>query len=475
MTRCMNGIRILSMLFLGFFFYNAGIAQDNPVVDSFQKYRVASIRIIGIKHTKISIVERELLFHIGDSLNQTDIEKQLNESRFLLQNTNLFSEVELHADLDSFGAWNTHIKLREKLFIYPLPKFYLLDRNFNEWWYTFDADLNRIIYGIQWTHLNLTGRADPLTIRIYNGFTRTLSISYAQPNIDKKMKWGLAFGAGFTENRVLSYKTGTDNRLQQLQSTESLRETFAASATLRHRNQLYNRSSLTLQLSHVKISDQVSDTLFNPNYLNSKGNALWFPDISYSWQHLHVDNINFPLLGNAYGFGISKRGIGWKGNLNMLSLDANWKYYVPLKKQFFLQLQTAGQIKLPFKQAYMNQRAFGYGDFYLSGLDRYVIDGVASVLLKTALSKKIWSTQLQPPFRSHKIPTIPLGVYLRMFTHHGYSYLPDGNQYLMNNRWLYTAGIGLDLISLYDMRFGLDYSFNQFGEKGLFLQWRNFF
>jgi hypothetical protein len=66
-------------------------------------------------------------------------------------------------------------------------------------------------------------------------------------------------------------------------------------------------------------------------------------------------------------------------------------------------------------------------------------------------------------------------MYLRIFTHHGYSYLPGGNQYLMNNRWLYTAGIGLDLISLYDMRFGLDYSFNQFGEKGLFLQWRNFF
>jgi outer membrane protein assembly factor BamA len=475
MTRCMNGIRILSMFLIVLFFYEVGIAQDNSIVDSFKKHRVESINISGIKQTKPTIVERELLFHIGDSLNKKELEIQLLESRFLLQNTNLFSEVELHADLNSMGAWNIRIELREKLFIYPLPKFSLLDRNFNEWWYTFDADLNRIIYGIEWTHLNLTGRADPLTIRIYNGFTRTLSMSYAQPNVDKKMKWGLAFAAGYTENLVLSYKTANDNRLQQLQSTKSLRETLTASATLRHRNQLYNRSSLSLQLSHVKISDQISDSLYNPNYLNSKGNVLWFPDISYRWQHLHVDNINFPLMGNAYGFGILKRGIVWSGDLNMLSFDAHWKYYVPLKKQFFFQVQSVGQIKLPFKQAYMNQRAFGYGDFYLSGLDRYVVDGVASVLVKTALSKKIWSTQIKPPFKSRKIPTIPLGMYLRMFTHHGYSYLPDGNQYLMNNRWLYTAGIGLDLISLYDMRFGVDYSFNQFGEKGLFLQWRNFF
>jgi hypothetical protein len=188
-----------------------------------------------------------------------------------------------------------------------------------------------------------------------------------------------------------------------------------------------------------------------------------------------VDNINFPLKGNAYGINITKRGVGWNGNLNMLSIDGYWKKYRPLPRDFFLRLQVAGLVKLPFEQPYYNQRALGYGDYMLSGLDRYVIDGVASLLVKSSISRKLFSIELPNPLQMRQLRHIPLQVYLRGFTHQGTSYLPQGELYRMNNRWLYTGGFGIDLISVYDVRFALDYSFNQFGENGLFLQIRNFF
>lgn len=469
-------IRLISVCTLSFiclFFSIQSWAQFQS--DSVQRYHVGSIQIDGLKHTRPKIVQRELTFKQGDLLSKKALDLLMDESKFLIQNTNLFAEIILNATLDSNSKWSINVKLTEKWLIYPLPKFNLMDRNFNEWLYNFDGDVNRIVYGIQLTHLNLTGRADPMTLKWYNGFTRTISISYLQPNIDSRMKNGIGVGASFTDNRLLSYRTGFDNQLQQLKAVEGLRKTYSGSLTLRHRNLLYNRSYLSIQLSRVEVSNIVLDSSYNPTYLNTKSNCVVFPDISYSWQHLHVDNINYPLKGNAYGFSIVKRGLKWEGGINMLSLDTYWKKYIPLRRDFFLQWQYNGQLKLPFRQPYFNQRALGYGDYMLSGLDRYVIDGVASSLLKTSLIRKVVSVNLPNPFRMNRQTNIPLQIFLRGFTHQGFSYLPEGQLYRMNNRWLYTGGLGIDLISLYDVRFALDYSFNQFGENGLFLQIRNFF
>ena len=41
-------------------------------------------------------------------------------------------------------------------------------------------------------------------------------------------------------------------------------------------------------------------------------------------------------------------------------------------------------------------------------------------------------------------------------------------QYL-NNRLLYSGGFGIDILTLYDINLRIEYSFNQLGEKGLFL------
>jgi hypothetical protein len=40
---------------------------------------------------------------------------------------------------------------------------------------------------------------------------------------------------------------------------------------------------------------------------------------------------------------------------------------------------------------------------------------------------------------------------------------------------MYTAGFGLDIVTFYDFVFRFDYSFNQLGENGLFLHFKNEF
>jgi len=51
----------------------------------------------------------------------------------------------------------------------------------------------------------------------------------------------------------------------------------------------------------------------------------------------------------------------------------------------------------------------------------------------------------------------------------GYSYSPGINNNLFNNKLMYTWGAGFDVVSIYDLVFRFEYSFNQLGENGLYL------
>lgn len=68
-------------------------------------------------------------------------------------------------------------------------------------------------------------------------------------------------------------------------------------------------------------------------------------------------------------------------------VEAGWNRYYDLGKKWYGIAQVFGSIKLPFDQAYINQRGFGYGENYLRGLEYYVIDGVATALIKSTIKK----------------------------------------------------------------------------------------
>jgi hypothetical protein len=173
--------------------------------------------------------------------------------------------------------------------------------------------------------------------------------------------------------------------------------------------------------------------------------------------------------------GIYKRGLGWGGGINMLGLDASFNKHLAHPRHFYSSIQVSGKIKLPFEQSYINQRALGYGNFYLRGLEYYVIDGVAASLAKYTLRKKIISFKIPVPFNIKALPYIPFAFYGKTYADAGYAYNKPSFETMLNNRFLYTGGVGMDVLSIYDLNMSLEYSFNQLGEKGLFLHVRSSF
>ena len=443
--------------------------------DSNSKLYVDSIIIKGNKKTKNYIVLRELIIKQGDSVIAGNIFKLIKDSKVLIYNTNLFSEIDIEPSLIKPSRLTIYITLKERWYIYPTPIFALTDRTFNEWWNLYNADLGRINYGLRFTHTNISGRADLLKLNLLNGYNRNIYLEYANPYIGKKANQGFSVGVNFIQNKEFPYKTSFDNKLLQFKKNDYSRELLSILGIYKIRRGFYKRHTFSLQYNYLSVNDSVINAKYNPDYFNSTNPFASFVEMGYGFQYLNLDNINFPLKGKTYNVYVSKRGLGFSGGINVMSFELSYKRYIALKKNFYFNWQTYSRLRLPFDQPYINQRAMGYGGYILRGLENYVIDGVASGMTKLTFSKKIFSFKIPVPFHLNAIPNIPISLYAKTYSDVGYTYAKKEFTTRLSNMLLYTGGAGLDILSLYDFNISIEYSFNQLGEKGLFLQFRSSF
>ena len=174
----------------------------------------------------------------------------------------------------------------------------------------------------------------------------------------------------------------------------------------------------------------------------------------------------YPLKGKIFETILSKRGLGWSGGVNRLLLEGSASTYLALGHQWYSILSIGGQIKLPFEQPYFNTMAFGYGQHYLRGYEYYVIDGVAFFLAKADLKKKLLQFQVPTFFKSKNYSTIPFTLYAKIYSGAGSVY--SRKESLLGNKFLWTGGVGLDIVTIYDIAVSINFSFSNLGEKGIF-------
>jgi hypothetical protein len=218
----------------------------------------------------------------------------------------------------------------------------------------------------------------------------------------------------------------------------------------------------------MTVSDSVTSG-YNPAFFNNGKNHAGYPEFSYSFQYSNTNNINYPLTGKIYSLSVSKKGLELSKGINMTSLDLGYNYFISHGKNWYSSYQAHAKIKAPFNLAYINQRAFGYGDFYLRGLENYVVDGPLALLLNYTLRKKLLSFAIPVPFKNKIASSIPFSIYAKTYADAGYAYHKAVYDSRLGNRLLYSGGFGIDILTLYDLNLRIEYSFNQLGQKGLFL------
>ncbi len=438
------------------------------LADSTAKIFVSAIYIKGNKKTKAYIIEREMRFKKGDSVLASSIQEKLQLSQELIYNTKLFTEVNLEPHFISATEVEVHISLKEKWYIYPTPQFQLIDRNINEWIKTYNADLERVVYGAKFAHYNLSGRRDQLKITVLNGYTRNFSFNYSTPYSNSNLTEGFSVSAGYTQNREVTYKTSQGNIPLRLTGEKFIRNNFTAAAAYIMRKGFYRRHVFSIGYTQSKVDDSITQR-YNQRYFDNGKNSVGYTDLAYTYQYINTNNINYPLTGKLLTLTVAKRGLGLSGGINMLSADADYSRFFTHTKSWFSVLQTHVKIKAPATEAYINQSAMGYGDLYLQGLEKYVIDGLLMGLAKYTLKRKLVSFNIPIPFKNKLATSIPVTIFAKTFVNGGFSYIQKQFDTMLGNRFLYTGGFGLDILTLYDFNLRVEYSFNQLGEKGLFL------
>jgi outer membrane protein assembly factor BamA len=444
-----------------------------PLQDSAAKLFVKDIIVKGNKTTKEYIILREIQFKKGDSIIISTLNNQLEQARQQVYNTTLFTEVKLETVILSAFDMMLVVTVRERWYIYPIPQFKLVDRNFNEWIKTYNASLTRVNYGLKFLHTNLSGRRDQLKVYLLNGFSRDFSFSYNAPYSNAKLTEGFVIGAGYLQKKEIPYKTTYSDSLLFYKS-DSLRTKFVGSnfnitAGYTIRRGFFTKHSFNAGFIRQTVSDSILLPKNNPHYFNTGRSSANIVELFYSYQYTNVNNVLYATKGKTSFVAVTKRGLGFTGGINALMLEAGLNRYHDLGKKWYSSVQLNGKIRLPLRQAYINQRGLGYGDNYLRGMEYLVIDGTASALIKSTLKKKVAAFKVPIPFKLRSLTHIPFTIFVKTYADLGYVYNKKEFASNLNNTMLYTGGFGIDILTFYDVNLRFEYSFNQLNQKGLFL------
>ena len=441
--------------------------------DTTLKICIKELTVNGNKRTKLFVILREVPFKKGDSITIAQINSTLEQTRKQVYNTTLFESVKIEAVVPDAFSINININVHERWYIFPIPQFQLVDRNFNVWYKTFNHSLKRVNYGIKFEHSNLTGNNDKLNIIFISGYSRNISVNYINPNINAAHNMGISFSAGYSQNREISYNTSLKDTVLFYPSDSVRRTTnnFVRNSWYINTGYILRKGFFTnhyfsATYSFLKVDDSI--IIKNSNYFGDSVNAKGFLDLGYTYQYTNVDNKEYSLKGTSCYFSIFKRGLGFTGGLNMLSIEAGLNKYYDLGKKWYANFQLKGRIKLPFEQPYFNRRSLGYGDTYLRGLEYIVVDGVAYALFKATLKKKLFSFNIPFSLFPKLFTKIPFTFFAKTYSDFGYVYIKDKYTTKLNNRLLYSGGFGIDVLTIYDVNLRFEYSFNQLNHSGLF-------
>lgn len=445
------------------------VEQDSTTITSIIKkdsihYTIGNIILTGNKRTKSYIVFREVPFKEGDTVTPNQLTEQLELARQQIMNTTLFVDVTVYVTKIQNKKANVQIDVKERWYLFPLPYFKLIDRNFNQWWFDQKRSLDRVNYGLKFFHNNVSGRNDKVSLDVVSGYNRQIALNYSQPFSDKTLKHGFSFGFSYNQQREMNFAT-----LNNKQAFFKLDNAFVRTSTRIGGSYSYrpdSRYRFYATLTYAK--DVVNDTILklNPNYFPStNSNSLGYLAFVNSLQYYGVDYIPFPKKGFMYEINFYHRGFRKDFNITSLSLETT--NAITLNKSSFVQFHNYGIFRFGQQQPFYNMGLLGYGDTYLRGMENYVIDGTAGFLSNTTLYQKLFTYVFKSPIKSKSHDKIPFSFYLKVFGDVGYVH--NAQPTLTNNfpnKLLRTAGIGLDIVSIYDFVFRIEYSFNQFGDRG---------
>jgi hypothetical protein len=456
--------------------YSDGVRSfaDSTMAKSNKLVVLDNVFVVGNRKTKENIITRELSVQKDGVYSLADLHYFMVLDQRKVFNTRLFLQVDFNLLQLSEERVLLVISVSERNYIFPIPFVNLADRNLNDWWVNQNRDISRISYGVRIDHNNLSGNNDRLKIIVQQGFTRRYEVQYVFPYLDSEMKHGFIASSSYRRNNIVA--TRTEDHVQRFTDfKETARDSYSAGLTYSYRPGFYSFHFLAFRYMNSNISDSLAQ--LSPNYfeLNSTRQRAFY--LSYQFRKDYRDVIGYPLNGHLFNFQIEKYGLGIFNDIDTWEVTANFSKYVDLKRGFYFSTLVGGKMQMPEEVPYFNFMAMGFRQFYVRGYELSLIEGQSYLLQKSTIKKRIFSHNFRnigPLKNSATFGKVPLAVYIKGYFDSGVventRFYPESNR--LNNRYLYGYGLGLDFVSFYDSVFRLEYSFNNSGQNGFFINYR---
>ena len=444
-------------------------------LDSNAVVRVDKIFIIGNRRTKPRIILREMDAKAQTAYVWHELQAILTNDRRRIINTKLFLRVDIRKILVDETRLDLIVSVTERWYTIPSPYIKLADRNFNDWRTNYNSNLRRLEYGLKLTQYNFRGLNERLRLDAQFGFTRRFAVQYQKPYIDRAQKNGINLNFAYAETNNVIFQTERHVPV----STDSLRrslETLTTGLGWQHRGSYYSTHAVDINFFKNQVSDTITE--LNPRYYLGNRLIQRYFQLGYRFAHDKRDFVGYPLHGFLINLAARKTGLGVFDDVNIWRLHAHYTHYGQLGNNLFASSAVRGMVSGPRIQPYANFSGLGYDGLWLRGYETYAIEGQHFVLHQNSLSYRLFDTVFNldrvVPFK--QFDELPMALYVKAFYDHG-AVRNTVNYPLkqsLSNRYLYSAGVALDLVSFYDfvLRVGYPLAVSSGVQQRYFLSFR---
>ena len=437
-----------------------GISDDKLLIDD--------IIISGNEVTHESVILRELVFSIGDTIEKMQLLPALQRSKDNLLNLALFNFVNLNIKHLENSRIDVIIDVTERWYIWPVPILEYADRNFST--FIQNRDWEKINYGAWLKWSNFRGRNELLTGKVRLGYVQEYSLAYSKPNIGKKQNHGISAGFNIHQRNEVSLSTINNMPFEYRPEDRPAEVRLNAFTNYTFRRKYFTTHSLRFEYLDVRVSDSIA--ILNSNYLGEGDTRRNYFMLTYNFDYDIRDSKVYPLEGFRVKIRAEQIGLGLISGFAYpeYRLTGALMFHQKLANRFYFYNATKGRYSSEKIVPHFLNKALGYQEF-LSGYEAYVIDGTDYVITKYNLKYQLvkQNTYTIPFIGMEQFNKIHYAVYVNMFADAGYvnSDFPNPTNTMVNT-WQFSAGVGIDLVTYYDQVFRIDYVINRYGEHGFF-------
>lgn len=429
---------------------------------------VTKINVIGNNVTRLSTIDRELLFQEGDTVCSED---EIKQSRENILNTSLFNFVDFEWTDVAEGQRELTISVVERWYLWPIPYLAYADRNLRSW---YEADnIARLSYGFDLVYKNVWGLKHELDLTVIGGYNQNFGVSYDIPYLTYRQRMGFKAAIGYMRDREVAYITKNDKICYFKGEDRYAHESSYAYVMPYYRFGFRNRLFLQLKYDNRVFNDSLQH--LNADFANPDGSRFQYFTLSAVFKNDYRDDHNYPLDGHYLEFELTKIGLGVFDNSPDVfygKVTADW--YTPISGRFYWASNVTVRKSDCNTAPYFLSQGFGYKNDYVRAFDLYVVDALNYAICKNNLKFEILKpvTKYLPFIKNESFGKIHMALYANLFFDFAYTwdvFVPEGFTTRIANEWIYGTGIGIDFVTYYDKVLRLEYGVNGLGESGFFV------